>query len=165
MNRRLLLTAVFACLALPISISASDLSRVVQAMENDLGVHHTHIPMLGIAMFVGKVASGFQMPGVKLAVFEDARLSEHSPQELDSALARALGPEWSPFVTSVSNHGSEQNWIYLRQDRKKLKMFIATVETNELSLVEVNVSEREMYKWINNAYEMARRLGNKKCLC
>ena len=50
MNRRLLLAAVFACLALPISISASDLSRVVQAMENDLGVHHTRIPMLGMAM-------------------------------------------------------------------------------------------------------------------
>src|SRR5215470_2283321 len=122
MNRRLLPAAVFACLALPISISASDLSRVVQAMENDLGVHHTHIPMWGMAMFVGKVVSGFQMPGVKLAVFNDA---------------------------------SEQNWIYLRQDRKKLKMFIATVETNELSLVEVNVSEREMCKWINNVYEMA----------
>jgi len=116
--------------------------------------------MLGMAMFVGKVASGFQMPGVKLAVFEDARMSEDSPQELDSALARALGPEWSPFVTSVSNHGREQNWIYLRQDRKRLKMFLATVETNELSLVEVKVSEREMRKWINNTYEMARRLGN-----
>jgi hypothetical protein len=113
--------------------------------------------MLGVAMFVGKIASGFQMPGVKLAVFEDARLSEHSPQELESALARALGPEWSPFVKSISNHGSEQTWIFVRQDRKKLKMFIATVEVNELSLVEVKVSGREMRKWINNTDETARR--------
>ena len=157
MNRRLTLAALFLGLALPISTSASELSCVVQAMENDLGVHHTHIPMLGMAMFLGKVASGFQMPGVQLAVFEDAGLSKHSPQELESALVRALGPEWSPFVKSVSNHGREQNWIYLRQDRKTWKMFIASVETNELSLVEVKVSEREMRKWTNDTDEMARR--------
>jgi hypothetical protein len=126
-------------------------------MENDIGVHHTRIPMLGMAMFVGKVASGFQMPGVKLAVFEDARLSEYSPLQLESALAKALGPEWSPFVKSVSKRGNEQNWIYVRQDRRRLKLFIATVETNELLLVEVKVSERETHEWINNMDEMARR--------
>jgi hypothetical protein len=157
MNCCLPLAALFVCLVLPISTCASDLSRVVQAMEDDLGVHHTHIPMLGMAMFVGKVASGFQMPAVKLAVFEDAGLSEHSPQELGSALASALGAQWSPFVKSVSNHGSEQNWIYVRQDSKRWQMCIATVETNELSLVEVTVSEREMRRWINHTDEMARR--------
>jgi len=157
MNRRLTLAAVFVCLALPISTCASDLSRVTQAMENELGVHLTHIPMLGVAMFVGRVASGFQMPGVKLAVFEDVRLSEHTPQELESVLISALGPEWSPFVKSVSHHGSEQNWIYVRQDRRGLKMFIVSVERNELSLLEVKVSKREMGKWINDTDEMARR--------
>jgi hypothetical protein len=157
MNCCLPLAALFVCLALPISTWASDVGRVVQAMESEIGLHHTRIPMLGMAMFVARVASGFQMPGVELALFEDARLSEHSPQELESALARALGPEWSPFVKSVSHHGSEQNWIYVRQDRKRLQMFIATVETNELSLVEVKVSEREMRKWINHTDEMARR--------
>jgi len=157
MNPRVALTALLVWLALPLSIYASDLNRVVQAMENDLGVHHTHIPMLGMAMFLGKVASGFQMPGVQLAVFEHAGLSKHSPQELESALVRALGPEWSPLVKSVSHHGGEQTWIYLRQDRKGLKMFIASVETDELSLVAVKVSGREMRRWINDTDEMARR--------
>lgn len=156
MTRSTRLAAAFACLVIPIGSYASDLNRVVRTLEADLGVRHTHIPMLGMAMFVGKVATGFQMPGVKLAVFDDSRLSEHSPQELEAALLKALGPAWSPIVKSISRHGDEQNWIYMRENGKKWQMFIATVEKNELSLVEVKISEGEMRRWINETDEMAR---------
>lgn len=138
------------------------MSRVVRAVETDLGVRHTHIPMLGAALFMTKVATGFQMPGVKLAVFEDASLSQRSPDELQHAVLNALGPEWSPFVKSTSNHGAEQTWIFLRQDGKKLQMFIAAAEHGELSLVEVKVSERQMRRWANDTDEMVKSKGKSR---
>ena len=101
-------------------------------------------------MFVGKVASGFQMPGTKLAVFEDERLSSSTPQQLENAVSNALGAEWSPFVKSISNHGGEQTWIYLRPQGKGLHMFIATAESGEVSLVEVKANERQMRRWIKD---------------
>jgi hypothetical protein len=143
-------------LLVPLGSQASDMSRVVRAMESDLGVHHTHIPMLGMAMFVGRVATGFQMPGVKLAVFANEKLSQSSPQQLERTVWNALGPEWNPFVKSTSNHGDEQNWIFVREEGKKLHMFIATAERGEISLVEVNVSERQMQRWIKDTDEMGR---------
>jgi hypothetical protein len=112
--------------------------------------------MLGAALFMSKVVTGFQMPGVKLTVFEDATLSERSPEELERSVLNALGPEWNPFVKSTCNHGAEQNWIFLRQDGKKLRMFIATSEHNDLSLVEVNVSERQMRRWIDDTDVMTK---------
>lgn len=157
MRRYLQFSILSLCLLLPIFSQASDMDRVVRAVETDLGVRHTHIPMLGVAMFVGKVATGFQMPGVKLAVFEDETFAQRSPQEIEHELLDALGPQWSPFVKSTSNHGDEQNWIYLREDGKKLQLFIATVERNELSLVEVKIGERQIRKWINDTGEMAHR--------
>src|SRR5947209_13067788 len=143
-------------LIVPLASQASDMSRVVRAVENDLGIRHMHIPMLGMAMFIGRVATGFQMRGVRLAVFENEKLSQSSPQQLERTVWNALGPDWNPFVKSTSNHGGEQNWIFVREEGKKLHMFIATAERGEISLVEVNVSDRQMQRWIKDTDEMGR---------
>ena len=161
MTRRSCLAPIALFVLVGISAHASDMNRVVRAVESDLGVRHTHIPMLGTALFMSRMVSGFQMPGVKLAVFEDAGLSDRSPEELQRSVVKALGPEWTPFVKSTCNHGAEQNWIFLREDGPKLHIFIATAERNELSLVEVKVSERQMRRWINDTDEMARNKGKK----
>jgi len=146
-------------LCLAVSAHASDMKRVVRAVETNLGVHHTHITMLGAALFMSKVVTGFQMPAVKLAVFEDGDLSAKSPEELEHAVVNALGKQWSPIVKSTTNHGSVQNWIFVREDGKKLHMFIASAGHNELSLVEVKVSGRQMRRWINDTDEMIRSKG------
>jgi hypothetical protein len=127
---------------------AGEMDRVVHSVEGQLGVHHTRIPMLGFAMFMGKVASGFQMPGVKLAVFENEILEDRSPVELEQAVTSALGPEWTPIVKSTSRHGDEQNWIYVKDEGKRVQMFIASIEKGELSLIQVKASERQLKRWI-----------------
>ena len=138
------------CLAAPAASHASEIDRVARAVEAQLGVRRTHIPMLGFAMFVGKVATGFQMPGAKLAIFEDERLSNCTPLQLERAVSNVLGSEWTPFVKSISNHGGEQTWIYLRPQGKGLHMFIATAKRGEVSLIEVKASERQMRRWIKD---------------
>src|SRR5690349_23260871 len=100
-----MLLAVVLCLAAPVVSHASEMDRVARAVEAQLGVRRTHIPMLGFAMFVGKIATGYQMPGAKLAIFEDERLANCTPLQLESAVSNALGSEWTPFVKSISNHG------------------------------------------------------------
>ena len=146
-------------LCLAVSAHASDMKRVVRAVETNLGVHHMHIPMLGAALFMSRVVTGFQMPGVKLAVFEHADLSAKSPEELEHAVLNALGKQWSPIVKSTTGHGSVQNWIFVREDGKTVHMFIATAEHNELSLIEVKVSDRQMRRWINDTDEMGKSKG------
>jgi hypothetical protein len=148
--KRKMLVVVVLCLAAPCMSHASEMDRVAHAVEAQLGVRRTHIPMLGFAMFVGKVASGFQMPGTKLVVFDDARLSNSTPRQLENAVSNALGAEWSPFVKSISNHGGEQTWIYLRPQGKGLHIFIATAVSGEVSLIEVKASERQMRSWIKD---------------
>ncbi len=146
----LALLLLLFCTVVPTVTHASEMDRVTRAVEVKLGIRRTHIPLLGFAMFVGKVGSGFQMPGVKLAVFEDARLSSHTAQDLEIAVSNALGEEWTPFVKSISNHGGEQTWIYLRPEGKRLHMFIATAASGEVSLIEVKASERQMRRWIKD---------------
>ena len=135
-------------LMVPAVAHAGEMDRVVHSVEGQLGVHHTHIPMFGFAMFVGKVATGFQMPGVKLAVFENGSLADRSPVELEQAVTTALGSEWTPIVKSTSRHGDEQNWIYVKDEGKRVQMFIASMEKGELSLIQVKASERQLKRWI-----------------
>ena len=157
MRRSARFAVVFLSLTLPLTSFAGDMNRVVRNLEGDLGVRHTHVPMLGVAMFMGKMATGFQMPGVKLAIFEDERLAELSPEQIENSVVKALGPQWTQFVKSTSKYGEEQNWIYFSEDGKKMQMFIASVERNELSLVQVKISERQMRRWINDTDVMAKR--------
>ncbi|HEU5231264.1 MAG TPA: hypothetical protein VFU50_00285 [Terriglobales bacterium] len=149
MKRPMMVLAILFVAASTLS-HASEMDRVAGAVGAQLGVRRTHIPMLGLAMFVGKVATAFQMPGAKLAIFEDERLSNCTLQQLESAVSSALGPEWSPFVKSISNHGGEQTWIYLRAQGKGIQMFIATAEPGEISLIEVKANERQMQRWIKD---------------
>ncbi len=148
--KRTMLAVVLLCLAAPVVSQASEMDRVAHSVEVQLGIRRTHIPMLGFAMFLGKVASGFQMPGAKLAIFEDERLSNGTPQELEQAVSNALGSEWTPFVKSIANHGSEQTWIYVRPQGKGLHMFIATAVSGEVSLIKVKANERQMRRWIKD---------------
>jgi hypothetical protein len=129
---------------------ASDLKKVVRAFEKDFGVHQQHIPMMGFAMFAARVASGFQMPGVKVAMFDNGALSQVPSLELERSLRRALGPAWQMFVKTTSRHGEEQSWILVRPEGKQFRMFVATVEPSEVSLVEMKVSERKMRKWLQD---------------
>lgn len=156
MSRFLRFSLLLLLPMLPVTLHASDMDRVIRALEADFGVHHTHIPMMGAAMFVGRVATGFRTPGLKLAIFEDKDFSRRSPEELQHSLVNALGPRWTPFIKSVSRYGEEQNWIYVSDSGKKLRMFIASVERNELSLIEVTVSQSQMRRWINDTDEMAK---------
>lgn len=145
-------TSFLLCSLLMVSATAhaGEMDRVVHSVEGQLGVHHTHIPMLGFAMFAGKVATGFQMPGVKLAIFENESLADRSPAELEQAVTTALGPEWTAIVKSTSRHGDEQNWIYMKDEGKCVQMFIATMEKGELSLIQVKASEQQLRKWIED---------------
>lgn len=153
---------ILGCFTIPIAGQGSEMDRVVRSIEIELGVRHTHIPMLGFAMFVGKVATGFQMPGVKLAGFENVNLSEQDPQALQRAVSSALGPDWLPFVRSTSDHGAEQDLIYLREHGKTTHLFIATAEGNELSLVEVKLSEGQMRRYIKDTGTISRGARNSK---
>ena len=155
-NQQRWAAVLMVCLASPLACCAGDMNRVVRDLEVDLGVRHTHIPVLGAALFLGKVASGFQMPAVKLAVFEDEKLSELPPEQIEHSLLKALGPQWSQFIKSTSHYGDEQNWIYVNGDGKKLQMVIASMDRDELSLIQVKVSPRQMRKWINDTDEMSR---------
>jgi hypothetical protein len=118
---------------------------VVNAIETTYGVRHMHIPLLGVALF-------FVRPdGVrcrKLAVFENFHSSVDTV-DASRVIEESLGPDWHLFVRlhSKGSHG-ETTLIYANPSGHKMRMMVVNVESSEATVVEVNIPDHSITKWL-----------------
>ena len=130
---------------------------IVGAIENQYGVHHMHIPLLGVAMFFARPEG---VSGLKLAIFENF----HNPtaaDEIRAVVENKLGPDWHPFVRvrekkPDKGDSGETTLIYVSPAGGKLRMMIVNVESSEATVVELKLSERAIKQWLDEPGEKAR---------
>jgi hypothetical protein len=132
-----------------------DFDALVRSMESHYGSKKVHIPMLGFANFLVKVARPAGTKDFKLAVFEDVDSDRHPTAErLDDAL---LPQGWKPFARVTSNRKGERVHIYSRQSHRDHELMIATLERREAVIVRVRLNAERLARWVNNPVVMARR--------
>jgi hypothetical protein len=127
-------------------------NEVVTAIETTYGVRHMHIPLLGVALF-------FVRPeGVrchKLAVFENFQ-APLDPAETSRVVEGSLGPDWHPFVRVHSKGGSgETTLIYANPSGHKMRMMVVSLGSSEATVVEVNIPDQSITKWLREPGEEA----------
>jgi hypothetical protein len=143
------------CTATLASAGDNDFRAVVHAIEGHYGVHHMHIPLLGVAMFFARPSG---VSGLKLAVFED--FDGHTdPSEVRRIIENSLGEEWHPFVRvhsrNDSNADGETTLIYANLADGKMRMMIVNVEPSEATVVELKVDEHGIKRWLREPGEEA----------
>ena len=127
---------------------------VVHSIEHTYGVHHMRIPLLGVALFFARPAG---VHGFKLAVFEGFQ-SPNNADDLRRVVESSLGPGWYPFVRvhSKGNPQGETTLIYTNpSDSGKMRMMIVSVESSEATIVQVELSDRAIEKWLKEPGEQA----------
>lgn len=154
-------TCLFAILASTVAASTtalaadSEFHAVVNAIESEYGVRHTHIPMLGFALFFVRPEG---VSGMKLAVFEDFH-SHTSAANVNRVVEQSLGPGWYPFVRVRSNNDDgdgETTLIYASPSGGKLRLMIVNVESEEATVVELKLSDRAIKHWLDDPEDKAR---------
>ena len=137
------------------SAGDNEFRGVVNALEGHYGVHHTHIPMLGFAMWFARPEG---MSGMKLAVFEDFN-GPTDTEDVSRIVEKSLGPGWFPFVRVCSKNADggvgEATLIYASPSGGKLRMIIVNVESSEATVVEVKLSEHAIKEWLKEPGEKA----------
>jgi hypothetical protein len=124
-----------------------EFDRVVNAVERHYGVKRTHIPLLGLANFVVKVAHPAGTSGFKLAVFED--LPEVDDQgDLDRLMKEICAGRLHPMVVTRERHG-ESTYILTGEVGKSTEMLVATFEPHEATVIEVTVNIDTLMKMIS----------------
>jgi hypothetical protein len=126
---------------------------IVHSIEHTYGVHHMHIPFLGLAAFFARPAG---VHGLKLAVFEGFQPSNDS-QDVRRLVESSLGPGWYPFVRvqSKGKHDGETTLIYTYPCGNKLRMMIVNLEPSEAVVLKMELSEHAIEKWLKEPGEQA----------
>ena len=137
------------------SAADSEFRGVVHAIEGHYGVHHTHIPLLGFAMWFARPEG---VRGMKLAIFENFNAPTNS-DDVSRLVEDALGHEWHPFVRVHSRNrvkgDDEATLIYTSPAGGKLRMMIVNVESSEATVVELKLSDRAIRQGLKEPGEEA----------
>jgi len=126
---------------------------IVHSIEHTYGVHHTHIPFVGLAMFFARPAG---VHGFKLAVFEGFQPPTDSA-DIRRVIETSLGPGWYPFVRVQSKGESdgETTLIYTYPCGNKLRMMIVNLEPSEAVVLKMELNEHAIEKWLKEPGEQA----------
>lgn len=142
------------------SAADPDFRGLVRSIEQTYGVHHTHIPLLGLAAFLARPSG---VHGLKLAVFEGFQ-APTDPDALLHVVESSVGPGWYPFVRVRSNgpHDGETTLIYTFPSRKEMRMLIVNIEPSETVLMQMSLGDRAIRKWLKEPGEEADGHGHKR---
>ena len=142
------------------SFHGHEFNGVVHAIEDHYGVRHMRIPFLSFAMSLGARPAG--VSGIRLAVFEDFHPSSASmhtrasrSEDLQRLVEYSLGPDWRLFVRTRTQDDSDDALIYVNLGEPKLQMMIVTIEPDEVTVVEMNLSDRALRRWLDEPKESA----------
>ena len=150
MKRILILSLLFLTNA---ASASDDFKSVVKAVENSYGIHHKHIPMMGIAL---KFSPDHEARGLKLAIFEGGPMGGN-PANLEKVVSSQLGPGWSPFVRVWSRRDRESVVIYAKPSGSGMRLLVTCLEEDESVIMSVDVSEKSLREWIDEPASMAHR--------
>ena len=145
--RRFLLSAVLILTALP--AGAASFHSIVEKVESDLGVRKVRMP--GVGMLVNSFVFVKRPGGVSslsLATFEGAM------PRFQAAVSRAVGLDWKPMISVHSKRGKEDVVIYVRADRGKFELLIASSEAGEATLVQLKLEGAKILEWLRDPVQM-----------
>ena len=145
--------ALILCASTLAAAADHEFRSVVRSIETSYGVHHMHIPLLGVALFFVRPAG---VGGLKLAVFEGFKTPTDAA-DVTRIIESSLGPDWHPFVKvhSKGDTNGETTLIFASPAGGHMRMMIVDLEPSEATVVELNLSDRAIKKWMKEPGEEA----------
>jgi hypothetical protein len=139
----------------------AEFDRIVKAIESHYGTQPMHIPFMGLADVIVKVAHPEGARGFKLAVFEDLKSAPDSRDwvERDSFMNSLSGPSLHPMVRVHSRRNGEATYIFIGPQGKATRLLIATFERNEATVVEVKADVDTLLKSFEEPGSAGHTLG------
>jgi hypothetical protein len=149
MKRQVIATAILSALLLTFAMPAyaeDDFNEAVHRIGDRLGQHPLRIPFLGVMLFFTP-ARGTH---IRFATFEDVH-TQLSLADLEHSMNGALGSEWHPFVKVDSRKSHESTLIYARAVNGDMRLMVITAESNEVTVVQVDLSKKMQERWMSDA--------------
>jgi len=155
-----LITVVLLILACSAAATAADrdVDAVVNAIEQQYGMHHTNLPWIARA-FIKPALWG---TGAKLnmKLFEGQPLpASTSLQSIEEVTRKALDPSWRPFIQANSTRDHEKTVIYAKGDGKHMFLMIVAADREDTTVVKLKLDTSETRRWMDEPQEHAGHHG------
>jgi hypothetical protein len=139
MKFRLLGLILLACGAA--TAADREFDRVVKAIESHYGTHRTHIPLMGAANFLVKVARPAGTSSFHLAIFQhlDANAGDR-----DEFMDRVDAGSLHRLVRVHSSRDGEATYILAADAGKSTRMLIAIFARDEATVIELKVNPERL---------------------
>jgi len=121
---------------------------IVRAISDELHTRPVHIPFFGLVNFATAVAHPAGVKHLDLAVFEDLDLDEHAVRGVTEAFRKSATGRWKPFVQVRSREQTVM--VYMEEDRPDCRLLVTTIETGEVTLVEVKLNPEGLQVWLDD---------------
>jgi hypothetical protein len=167
MKARVLAAALMTLMASAAAFGGdAEFDRIVKAIESRYGIKPVHVPFMGVANFVVKVAHPEGASGFRLAVFEglsDLKTREDSGEwrDRDRFMDTLASSTLRPLVRVHSRHDGEATYIFMgpaSKSRKSTRMLVATFERNEATVVEVTANIEKLLESLQEPAHAGRTL-------
>jgi hypothetical protein len=142
---RRFLAGVLLFAALPVVSWGSEFDWLVREFARESGVQPIHLPLFGLVRFAVAVVQPAGTSELNLAVFEHARLD---PERFSEIADGATAHLWKPMVRVRSKNGESTN-IYAQTEGQRLRLFIATLDKDNATFVQVRVKPQELMRFVD----------------
>jgi len=142
-------------LLLPVCARASDFDSAVADLERATHVRRTYIPLMGLISACGWMYTHGSVGGLHIANLEnigDGLTQEQFRQMMESRFR--VG--WTRMILTRDFHTGELTLIYTRPAGDRMEMMIASLERDEVSLVNMKVDGKRLSEWVNRPGERGR---------
>ena len=138
-----------------------EFDQLVKGIETHYGTSRMHIPLMGAANLVVKVAHAAGTSGFKLAVFQNLDSSaEYGDQaDLDRLMDRLGTGSLHPLIRVRSRRDGESTYIFTGEAGKSTRMLIATFQRREATVVEVTVNMDTLMETIAHPETAGKAFG------
>ena len=161
--------AVFAIVVISFLLSLNSITSAHPVTEYDAVVSHlkTQYKAKKVNLFVMWMAraavSLIKPAGVKsfsLTVFQDLKFSSETVDaEMQAAMRRAYGPEWSS-IFHVRSRTGEQAYMYMKDEGQNVKIVLVTIEKEQAAIIRATFSPDKLIEFINNPQILGIHLGD-----
>ena len=135
-----------------------EFNDIVKAISEQFDTRPMHIPLMGVAKFVVKVAHPAGTKQLNLAIFENLDEDKGSGIDLLDSVRLAVGKGWKPFL-QVRGASDNNVLVYMTAKGNDVRLVVVTAQNDETVVVEVRVSPEAMQKWMTSPGEMGKIWG------
>jgi len=146
----LLLAFTFSAPAAQATKPGGEYDAIVSHLKSKYRAKKVNIPFMFLARFAVKVVKPAGVKSFNITLFNDLKFSRETLDlEMQEAMRRSFGPEWSS-VFHVRSRDGQQAYMYLKEDGKNVKVTVVTIDKEDAAVIRATFSPDKLAEFIND---------------